>query len=131
MMNIEDELLVGDESDNEYSRYTKMMSILFHDIKKLDHKISYTAMDFKDSQRAHADGIKNVYDKLLILEKRQLAIEELLNSEHMKEMTKLIPNEQTIMKMFKMIDRHPISELKEHIGFIREELAELTDRFTF
>jgi len=116
--------------ETEYTRHKKMMNLVFYEIKNLEQRITDIMVDFKDSHRAHAAGLKNVYDKFTELENRQKAIEELLNSDHLKDMLKLIPNEETVLKMFDAIDSHPISTIKERIDEIREDLEDLVDKFT-
>jgi len=118
------------EEDSEYIKYKKMMSTVFYEIKNIEQRFNEMVVDFKDSQRAHAAGVQNVYDKFVELEKRQKDIEDLLKSGHIKTMIDAIPNEDTILKMFDMIETHPIASIKEKIDSIRDDLDELTDKFT-
>ena len=119
-----------EDQDTPYTRYKKDMGEVFYEIKHLEQHINDVVQNFNDAQRAHAAGVQNVYDKFMQLEKRQLAIEELLKSDRITDMLKAIPNEQAILKMFDMIDNHPLNDIKEKIADIRDDLEELTDKFT-
>jgi ferric iron reductase protein FhuF len=126
-----DEDLIGD--DTEYFKYKKIMNIMgtaFYEIKNLEQKLVDMQVSFEDTQRAHAVGVQNVYASFSELEERQKNIENLLNGDHIKEMIKSIPNEDSILKMLDMVENHPISLIKSKINCIRDDLEELTDRFT-
>lgn len=120
-----------DQEETEYTRYKKMMSTVFYEIKNMEQKLVDMQVAFDDAQRANAAGVQNVYSKFLEIEKRQTEIEDLLQSDRVKAMIDNIPNEDTIHRMFEMIDNHPISDIRESIDRVREDLQEMVDRFTF
>lgn len=120
-----------DEETTEYMRHKKMMSTVFYELRNFEQRLIDMKVAFDDALRANATGVQNVYDKFLEIEARQAVIEDLLKSDHLKQMIETIPTEKTIMKMFQMIEHHPIIDLKESINNIRDDLAELVDRFTF
>lgn len=117
--------------EGDYMRHKKMINMVFYEIKNLEQKFIDMKVAFDDAQRANAAGVQNVYAKFLEIEKRQVEIEDLLQSDRVKAMIESIPNEDTIHKMFKMIENHPIIDIRESIDNIRNDLQELVDRFTF
>ena len=117
--------------EGDYTRHKKMINMVFYEIKNIEQKMIDMKVSFDDAQRANAHGLKNVYDKFRDIELRQVQIEELLQSDKVKAMIESIPNEQTILKMFEMLDNHPITDLRESINRVREDLQEMVDRFTF
>lgn len=119
------------EEETEYARYKKMMSTVFYEMKNMEQKMVDMKVAFDDAQRANAAGVHNVYSKFLEIEKRQTEIEDLLQSDRVKAMIEKIPNEKTILRMFEMIDNHPIADIRESIERVREDLKEMVDRFTF
>ena len=97
-------------AETEYATYKKLVHKVFREIDNLDQRINDVIIDFKDSQRANAFGLQNVYSKFHEIEVRQKDIEELL------EMA---------------VDKYTLSDLKENLAIIQEDLQELTNRFTF
>jgi len=119
-----------EQEDTEYMRQKKMMSTVFYELKNMEQKLVDMQVAFDDAQRANAAGVLNVYNKFIEIEKRQVEIEDLLQSDRVKAMIENIPNEDTIHRMFEMIDNHPISDIREGIYRVREDLQEMVDRFT-
>lgn len=117
--------------ESEYIRYKKMLSTVFYELKNLEQRMVDMQVAFDDAQRANAAGVQNVYNKFLAIEHRQIEIEELLQSDRVRAMIESIPNEDSILRMFDMIDNHPITDIKESITRVREDLQEMVDRFTF
>lgn len=120
-----------EQEETEYMRQKKMMSTVFYEIKNMEQKLVDMQVAFDDAQRANAAGVQNVYNKFIEIEKRQVEIEDLLQSDRVKAMIENIPNEDTIHRMFEMIDNHPIADIRESIERVREDLQEMVDRFTF
>ncbi len=119
------------EQESEYSIYKRMMSKVFYEFHNVESQLKDMKVAFEDSQRANALGVQNVYNKLIEIEKRQEEIEDILQSDRIKAMVESIPNEKTILKMFEMIDNHPITDIRESLDRVREDLQEMVDRFTF
>lgn len=119
------------EEETEYTKYKKMMSTVFYEMKNLEQRLIDMQVAFDDAQRANASGVQNVYNKFMEIEKRQEEIEDLLRSDRVTDMLKAIPNEETMLKMFDAIDNHPIADIRDGFEKIREDLQEMVDRFTF
>lgn len=85
--------------------------------------------DFKDSQRATAAGIQNVYNKFIEFEERQRKIETLLNSERIHDLIRALPNEFEIRKLLTAIESTEIGALSRHLKCIKEDLKELSNLF--
>ena len=115
------------DEDSAYIRQKKIMNTVFYEIKNLEQQL----LDMKVSLRSHAAGVSNVYGKFMELETRQKEIESLLKSDRVKEMIEAIPTEETIHKMLRAINEHPIADIQDGISKIREDFEALVDRFTF
>lgn len=100
-------------------------------LKDVENILAQALAKFNEGMIANQQGLANVYTKFLELEKRQKDIEDLLHSEHLSEIVNLIPTQEDVSKWLAKIQDSDISKLKEKIIQIREDLEDLTDRFTF
>lgn len=119
------------EDDTPYIKYRKIISAFKDELEIVEQRIRDIEQTFSDGQRATQVGVQNVYDKFNELEERQKAIEDLLKSDHIMEIVKLIPKEEDIIRMINKIDSSAVARLKEKIHGVKEDLEELVDRFTF
>ncbi len=98
-------------------------------LNELEKKFGNLLVDYKDSHRANAVGLQNVYDKFIELEKRQKEIEDLLKSERIYDLIKNIPDEEMISKLLIKIEATEIGKLNHHLRRIKEDLEELSSTF--
>jgi len=119
------------DEDSPCVQCRETISDVYRSFDLMDRRIRDIEQIFSDGQRAAQIGVQNVYDKFTELEKRQKEIEDFLKSDRVMEVVKLIPKEDDIMRMLKKIDSSAVVRLKKKIYKIREDLDELSDRFTF
>lgn len=113
-----------------YSRIMDGFKTIYRKYNELNPKLNNLYAENAESLRATHLGIQHIYDKFNELEKRQTQIEKLLESDHIKSLVDLIPKENDILKIFKMVDNHPLAHLKDDLRIIRDDLQELIERFT-
>ena len=111
---------------------SKRMLVAFHNrMNEFEKKLNEVTADYKDSQRSHAVGVQNVYDKFVEFEVRQKEIEVLLKSERIYEVIKAIPNEEDIRSLLLKIESTEMGKLNKHLRRIREDLEELSSAFNY
>lgn len=98
-------------------------------IKRLDQMIEVKQLKINTNLDPNQIGLNNVYDKFLELEKRQKAIEELLNSDELKPLINSIPKQEDVLQLMQRIENSEIGRLNKYLNSIKNDLDRLMDVF--